>query len=990
MARLVQSLLVLVALSFPTLGMGATEWVRFDSALAENTPLRTKLMKERGLPMRRKTAASVYGELFQPEGEGPFPALVLLHGCFGIEEYQREWAQLLSNWGYVVLLVDSFEPRLVVSVCEKLLQARFDPVVQDRVNDAYGALTYLAERNFVDADRVGLMGWANDAVLGAIRRYGAQQYLEGDFRAAVAIYPDCGFATTGAFTAPVLVLVGGRDDWTPARPCEVMAEHAKDRTHSVTVQVYPNALHGFDNPALGDRRYFPEVSNLYKNPARGATLGYSAADHVDAQERVQHFLAAVLGEGKLDDLGYTDGDSGHWVVDPRNPGPHLPPAGRSVFDQLFTTAGSDGPVYDVPFPFTTLLAKLETALAPPGTSPSPLKKTLIPLGRSLQRDAAAPKFFKHPRIVVAVDTEPDMRDGVPRPYLKDRLFMGYQEKANVLEVISYNEHDNRFEFQVVQNYGAELEPQVKYANRNVCMSCHQNGGPMFAKFGWDETTSSRRIIRLLTAEQPMFYDTPVLTTMGDPPLIDNATDRANLLLAYQLLWKQSCGDNNESDSVDCRANAFKRMLQHRLSSLNYYDDFSEEYTRTFKMTVQRNWNRLWPKGLHIPDPDLPNREPLHEHTIIPPSLDPLHPRQPLETWVAEEDFEQIIPGLAEQITREDVDRIDRHIFETAGQEGAEEQTLEARCRVSRLASRGYGDQYGIECDENFGEDSNPFTLRANFNLSHDSDKAGEMAWLQTSISHPLLGLRLVARSQQHNEGESRAKFDVYYRESDRHARVAEGMAIKSLELVWTGELSGKADVALTLIDDFSLVDQAVTAVAQNASPDDNVFSTQPFNANRIMAAIYKQLGLPDELRWIAGEKVMPAPELDQKATPAPVLSDAEPVRLFIKNCATCHRTDAGYPPSFLSGTAQQIKATLNHCAERIQYRLSMWQLDEEQRPKTPMPPISTISSVESGIERWRDSEDLSRMLAYVTDLVGDDVLTPPSTTNYEHTRSCLP
>ena len=46
--------------------------------------------------------------------------------------------------------------------------------------------------------------------------------------------------------------------------------------------------------------------------------------------------------------------AGTWVVDPDHPGPNLPPTGRSLFDLLFVKQTGDGPVYDLPFPFTRL------------------------------------------------------------------------------------------------------------------------------------------------------------------------------------------------------------------------------------------------------------------------------------------------------------------------------------------------------------------------------------------------------------------------------------------------------------------------------------------------------------------------------------------------------------------------------------------------------------------------------------------------------------
>ncbi len=55
------------------------------------------------------------GELHRPLGKGPFPAVVLMHGCSGwIPAAYRtldDYAQELSRRGYVALNLDSFGPR---------------------------------------------------------------------------------------------------------------------------------------------------------------------------------------------------------------------------------------------------------------------------------------------------------------------------------------------------------------------------------------------------------------------------------------------------------------------------------------------------------------------------------------------------------------------------------------------------------------------------------------------------------------------------------------------------------------------------------------------------------------------------------------------------------------------------------------------------------------------------------------------------------------
>jgi len=96
------------------------------------------------------------GQLYRPDGPGPFPAVVALHGCGGIQPMHHRWAHTLQQWGYVVLLVDSFSPRGTTNICGSGL--RVDPLYV-RMPDAYAAQAYLARQPFVDRTRIAVMGW---------------------------------------------------------------------------------------------------------------------------------------------------------------------------------------------------------------------------------------------------------------------------------------------------------------------------------------------------------------------------------------------------------------------------------------------------------------------------------------------------------------------------------------------------------------------------------------------------------------------------------------------------------------------------------------------------------------------------------------------------------------------------------------------------------------------------------------------------------------
>jgi mono/diheme cytochrome c family protein len=310
----------------------------------------------------------------------------------------------------------------------------------------------------------------------------------------------------------------------------------------------------------------------------------------------------------------------------------LPPVGRSRFDELVGHA-------PVPFPFARLRKSIEAQMRPdPGGLPT-LKTTLVPLGRSLQRHAGAPDFFRFPRVVAAAD-------GLNKPGyapLQDRLFLGYHEKGEVIEVISYNDAAGRFEFQVVRDYAPGKTPRVFYARRSLCLACHQNGAPMFARPLWDETSANPEIARRLRAARHDFYG----LRFGGTDIayfIDAAADRANLFATWQTLWHEGCGTGGTGDA--CRRDAFAAALGYATAgSLPAADALP---------ALSRNWAKQWPQGLAIPNADLPNRDPFFP--LADPAHDPLRLRPPQAVW-RQPDVIAFAVGLAGMLDASLIERL---------------------------------------------------------------------------------------------------------------------------------------------------------------------------------------------------------------------------------------------------------------------------------------------------------------------------------------------
>ena len=220
------------------------------------------------------------GRLTKPKGKGPFPAIVLLHGCSGINKRRdTPWTERLANWGYVVLQVDSFGPRGLSSICQdKYLVSSMIPKC---VQDAYDGKSYLNGLPFVDRKRIAVMGWSHG---GTTTLSVVDKKRDDPFRSAIAFYPYCNKVSIGSglsnFNAPLLILIGEKDDWTPAYLCS-MRMRSGQTGPEVILKIYPDSYHCFDC----------EGNDTY---TAGHRLLYNPAATADTIIQVKEFLAKYL------------------------------------------------------------------------------------------------------------------------------------------------------------------------------------------------------------------------------------------------------------------------------------------------------------------------------------------------------------------------------------------------------------------------------------------------------------------------------------------------------------------------------------------------------------------------------------------------------------------------------------------------------------------------------------------------------------------------
>jgi dienelactone hydrolase len=222
--------------------------------------------------------------------------------------------------GYVIVMPDSFSTRgHAGGVCTNPSPSRNNVAPARRVPDAYAALAYLRTLPYVDGSRIGIMGGSHGGLTTLASMVAPEQDSEpldrekrSGFAAAVALYPNCATRLAGwravrqggargpiteyvgvyKPVAPLLILIGENDDWTPAEPCRRLTEISRQAGYPVAIKVYPGAYHGFDsnNPV----RYDPARVNANSPSGRGATTGGDLKAWEDSVRAVTAFFGQYL------------------------------------------------------------------------------------------------------------------------------------------------------------------------------------------------------------------------------------------------------------------------------------------------------------------------------------------------------------------------------------------------------------------------------------------------------------------------------------------------------------------------------------------------------------------------------------------------------------------------------------------------------------------------------------------------------------------------
>jgi dienelactone hydrolase len=240
---------------------------------------------------------TLHAQLYKPDGAGPFPTVIALHGCGGLRGQSepvlpryRDWAEKLLKAGHAVLLPDSYGSRELGPQCgvkESRALGR-----RQQVADVTASRLWLLQQPWAAHGRISLMGWANGAgaLLWAVRPQLSPRGAAPDFRSAIAFYPDCRTSSRLGWSArvPTLLLIGANDDLSSPQACRQMVDGARGRSALARIVVYPGASNDFDRAKIALRSIGGGADAAL--PGRGH-IGANAEARSDAQRRVVEWLA---------------------------------------------------------------------------------------------------------------------------------------------------------------------------------------------------------------------------------------------------------------------------------------------------------------------------------------------------------------------------------------------------------------------------------------------------------------------------------------------------------------------------------------------------------------------------------------------------------------------------------------------------------------------------------------------------------------------------
>jgi hypothetical protein len=412
----------------------------------------------------------------------------------------------------------------------------------------------------------------------------------------------------------------------------------------------------------------------------------------------------------------------------------LPSKGSSLFDLFIKEQGS------LPYPFENLLQELKVFS---GSSSIGQEGLLIPFGRSLQKPLSVTyNPYIYPRVIVAEGVDPFHASEIKTPAkvfsTKSRIFLGFHEPKKQIEVISWNEALGRFEFQIVTQYDKNQEPKIYYAKRQLCLSCHQNQGPIFPEIPWLETNAnfiSAGLIRRARDEvkdtsdkyQGVWIRDMLNHTDNDSrskrarvaQFYESSVFRADAYLKAQETWKKSCLISRHKKM--CRERLLSMALTFNLLTENEIDKQFKSLITTYKKEDLFTLAKLLSQNIFFIKP----RNPVTEVELTQDMA------QTFSALKAEDQIDTIFNRIDAGNTTQNLTHYAKEILElplkveldplTAREEAKENQNINPITMLRHLQDSLFSVRDFMEDQDNFEENLNLFLYDENYSMNSQID-----------------------------------------------------------------------------------------------------------------------------------------------------------------------------------------------------------------------------------------------------------------------------
>ncbi len=226
----------------------------------------------------RQEKQQVFGQLTIPidslNPDRKYPLIIGVAGSMGWRKHHLDYLKMYQEEGYATFQLNSFKSRGITST----VGSQDEVTIAAVILDAYKALEQLSKHPKINRDKVALTGWS---LGGGVTLFAGWMPLKEaitdqlSFAAHLAFYPPCFINPENlSFTkAPIHILIGEADNWTPAKPCVNLVEKLSDKTN-ISITTYPNAHHGFDSeePVVWNEKGYSFKDCLFDLTAEGDVL----------------------------------------------------------------------------------------------------------------------------------------------------------------------------------------------------------------------------------------------------------------------------------------------------------------------------------------------------------------------------------------------------------------------------------------------------------------------------------------------------------------------------------------------------------------------------------------------------------------------------------------------------------------------------------------------------------------------------------------------